>query len=488
MVDNHEGKIDNPPSVSSVVDGAIVEETESVSAPADNTDAPANGAGEDALEGTNDDTPLDGIHEDDPLSTTKEDDSDDADKEDDALDDAKEGDALDGTKEEGGVTSTAKPTFLGMARTPDEPRGGGNDLVRETTVDGEVPPLVAMVQEGSPVLERRHSSIPNPSLSVAQDSSLRFSSMVLMHANDNHGELSDLEIDQDSVDENADDGHDKDIKNITKDKEEEEEDEEGLGQPGQDNWSLDESDASFDSTMAREAAIRDGFIAFLIGYVQGQVFQKFMGWVNIGWAWFMKKIGRAQDDDDEAGLDAEDLAQEAIEAADPGAMNIVSSGVGGPVPTPPAGGGGGFGGPAPPGAPPGAPGVPIGPPPGVAEMAAAASQSAASAGATGASAGAASAGSAAAGMASAVASAGVAGQVGAAVGVAAVTAAAVSSGLMPTNTTTPMVGPIPYEDNFVPPVCSMDSLLKEGYVELRIGGLPPTVLPDQKYILELLFR
>jgi hypothetical protein len=238
------------------------------------------------------------------------------------------------------------------------------------------------------------------------------------------------------------------------------------------------SEASWNSAEAREAAIRDGFIAFLIGYIQSQFFAKLMGWVNVSWVWFKKKIGRGNEEGENAGIDADDLVQEAIEAADPGITNMAGGGIGGPAPTPPNG----------------APGVLPGPPPGVAEMAAAASQSAASAGAAGASAGAAAggaaagAGSAAAGMVSALASAGVAGQVGAAVGVAAV-AAAVSSGLaVNTNTTQPTVRPAPFIDNFEPPACSADSVLKQGYLELQIAGLAPSVLPGNKQILELLFR
>jgi hypothetical protein len=280
---------------------------------------------------------------------------------------------------------------------------------------------------------------------------------------DNNGDLSNIDLNDESV--NEDDVDDKE-----KEGEEGKEEEEVAPLNGDDcNLSeMDESLASWDSADAREAAIRDGFIAFLISYVQGQFFQKFMGWANMVWAWFLKKIGRGKEEDD--GVDAEDVVQEAVEAVDPGAMNIAGGGFGGPAPTPPGG-------------------VPMGPPPGVAEMAAAASQSAASAGAAGASAGAgAAAGSAAAGMAAAVASAGIAGQVGAAVGVAAVAAAAISSGLnVPANVTSPSER-VPFIDNFVPPICSADSLLKEGYVELHIGGLPPSVLPDQKQALELLFR
>jgi hypothetical protein len=294
---------------------------------------------------------------------------------------------------------------------------------------------------------------------------LRLSGIVLAEKDKDKDDLSSMDLDFNEEDE-------------IDDKEMEMEMEEDLesGPLDDDNWS-EIDDASFDSEEAREAAIRDGFLGFLIDYVKGHLFQKFLGWAGLCWAWIMKKICRGDEDDD----DNDALVQEAVEVTEPMNVNMF---------------GGGFGGPAPPGMPPGVPGIPFAPPPGVVEMAAAASQSAASAGAAGASAGAGAAagaagaaGSAAAGLAGAVASAGVAGQVGAAVGVAAVTAAAISAGFnMPINATQHDFVPVPYEDNFVPPVCSMDSLLKEGYVELHIKGLPPTVFPEEKYILELLFR
>jgi hypothetical protein len=311
---------------------------------------------------------------------------------------------------------------------------------------GPVPPPINMAEI--------HSSNPDKSLGHDHNDDplplgLRLASMAQSGQDDVYGDLSELSnmgLDDESGNEH-----------YTDDKAKEEEEVEIAPLPGDgDNMSeMDESLASWNSVEAREAAIRDGFIAFMIGYVQGHLFQKFMGWVKLCWGWFLKKIGHGKEGDDDAGVD---LAQEAIEAADPGATNLVGGGM-------------------------------AGPPPGTADMATSASQSAASAGATGASAAAgAAAGSAAMGMAAAVASAGVAGQVGAAIGVAAVTAAAISSGLnVATNTTTSGV-PALFVDNFVPPICSTDSLLKEGYVELHIAGLAPTVLPDQKQVLELLFR
>jgi hypothetical protein len=125
-------------------------------------------------------------------------------------------------------------------------------------------------------------------------------------------------------------------------------------------------------------------------------------------------------------------------------------------------------------------------------MALAASQSAASAGAAAGAAGAVGASvSLAAGLAGVMASAGIAGQAGAAVGLAAamaVAAAAVSSGvIISTNNINTVDMPLP-QGSFVPPTCSDDSVLKEGYIELHIQGLAPSVLPGQKQVLEMLFR
>lgn len=80
------------------------------------------------------------------------------------------------------------------------------------------------------------------------------------------------------------------------------------------------------------------------------------------------------------------------------------------------------------------------------------------------------------------------GQVGVALGVAAITAAAVSSGIAVKPSAAHVTTPTIVEDNFVPPVCSASSLLKEGYVELQIAGLTPDALPDKKLVLEVLFR
>jgi hypothetical protein len=257
---------------------------------------------------------------------------------------------------------------------------------------------------------------------------------------------------------------------------------------------IDDTKGSWDSAAAREAAIRDGFLGFLIGYVQGHLFQKLMGWASMCWTWLLKVICRVEKDDD-GGVNAEDLAQEAIEAADPGAMNTMGGGLGGQTSTANVSSMG-FVGPVPPVPPPGAPFIPFVPPPGVVEMAAAASQTAASASAAGASAAVgaggaagAAAGSATAGMAVAMASAGVAGQVGTAVGVAtavAVTVTAVSA--VVSTPTKPVVLPVSYNDIFVVPNCSGDPLVKEGYVELLIQGLAPSVFPGQGQVLEKLFR
>jgi len=70
-------------------------------------------------------------------------------------------------------------------------------------------------------------------------------------------------------------------------------------------------------------------------------------------------------------------------------------------------------------------------------------------------------------------------------GVAAVSAAAISSGIV---TTTPAASNVTFVDQFVPPVCSASSLLKEGYFELKIQGFPPSAFPDRKRDVELLFR
>ncbi|CAB9517087.1 Inherit from NOG: Serine repeat antigen (Partial), partial [Seminavis robusta] len=91
----------------------------------------------------------------------------------------------------------------------------------------------------------------------------------------------------------------------------------------------------------------------------------------------------------------------------------------------------------------------------------------------------------------AVASMGVASQVGAAVGAAAVTVAAVSTGV---SISQEAVGPTPVplafvlNDPFIPPVCSQDVDIKQGYVELQIQSLPKAALPQYQVAMERMFR
>ncbi|CAB9506260.1 hypothetical protein SEMRO_260_G101600.1 [Seminavis robusta] len=127
----------------------------------------------------------------------------------------------------------------------------------------------------------------------------------------------------------------------------------------------------------------------------------------------------------------------------------------------------------------------------VGQMATQAATSAAGATATATSAAAASAGFAAS-VTSAVASFGVASQIGMALGVVAVSAAAISGGMaikeavsVDANATAPAV----VDDSvWVPPNCSPTSQLKEGFVELKIRGMPEDALPQHKETLEAIFR
>jgi hypothetical protein len=122
---------------------------------------------------------------------------------------------------------------------------------------------------------------------------------------------------------------------------------------------------SWDSADAREAAVRDGFLGWLQDYIKNDLFQKFLDNVMPIFApvfaivskFFQKIKKMAGQEDDEVG--AEDLAEELMDAADPGVANWAQLGqstnaMGGPIPG--GGGGGGAGG----------------MPPGVAEMAASA--------------------------------------------------------------------------------------------------------------------
>jgi hypothetical protein len=278
---------------------------------------------------------------------------------------------------------------------------------------------------------------------------------------------------------------------------EEVEDEEDEG----DYSEYSDSESSLDSAEVLERALRRNFLYTAYHYIGCGIFAKLMEpamqYIQPILNFLLKCLKKLQGNDDQPG--AEDLAQEAMDGANPMQTQFGGFTGGGPAPTGPMPTGPMPTGPMPtapmPGPMPGPiptgpmPVGPIGPPPGVAEMAASAAQSAASASASGAataSAGAAGAASssAAAGMAGAVASSGVAGQVGAAVGVAAVAAAAVSTGVSLTGSN----DTIPYIDDFIPPVCSSTALLKEGYVEFKIQALPLQALPGRRFDLEELFR
>ncbi|CAB9505228.1 unknown protein [Seminavis robusta] len=243
-----------------------------------------------------------------------------------------------------------------------------------------------------------------------------------------------------------------------------------FGVDDEDNNSHDQSLFSVNSAEARERAIQDGFLAFLTGYVQNDVFARFMEFLTKIWGFLMKKIGRGQSDGDDQDFGAEDLAEELMDIADPGLTNL-NSGFNTSMHSVTSSGGGG-GGTAP------------GPPPGVAEMASAAANSAASGAASGAAAGAGAATAGGlgglAGMAGAVAGAGAATQGGIAMGVAAVTAAVVSTGVTVNNVTMPVA----YDSTFVPPVCSEASVKKIGFVELQVQALPPEAIETRKSVLE----
>lgn len=63
--------------------------------------------------------------------------------------------------------------------------------------------------------------------------------------------------------------------------------------------------------------------------------------------------------------------------------------------------------------------------------------------------------------------------------------AAVSSGVALNST------PIPFLDSFVPPACGAagnENPMKQGEVEIRIQGFPPSALTDRKLHMEKLFR
>ncbi|CAB9528678.1 hypothetical protein SEMRO_2289_G322140.1 [Seminavis robusta] len=246
----------------------------------------------------------------------------------------------------------------------------------------------------------------------------------------------------------------------------------------EDTISHDQSVSSLDSADAREKAIQDGFLAFLTGYIQNDVFSRFMEFLTNIWGFIIKKLGRGNSDGDNQEVGAEDLAEELMDIADPGLTNFNTSFNTSLQSVTGSGGGGGASGGG------GACGVAPGPPPGVAEMASAAANSAASGAASGAAAGAGAATAGGlggmAGMAGAVAGAGAATQGGIAMGVAAVTATVVSTGVTVNNVT----APVAYDFTFVPPVCSEDSVKKIGFVELQVQALPPEAIETRKLILE----
>ncbi|CAB9501774.1 ECF subfamily RNA polymerase sigma-24 subunit [Seminavis robusta] len=251
---------------------------------------------------------------------------------------------------------------------------------------------------------------------------------------------------------------------------------------GSDSEKEEDEISSVDSAQEKEAAIRDGFLGFLYGYIGNGIFQRllehFTKCFGCMYKWTMKKLGKGEEDDMDADVDdmpgMDDLAGEVMDAVDPG-FNPISQSVQGGLGGPPGGGGGGGGA--------------AGPPPGVAEMAAAAGNSAAGGAASGAAAaGAAAAAGSVGGMAAAagaVAGAGIAAQASVAVGVAAVTAAAI------TTATAPAVPPAPAPymvGNFTPPVCMEETTEKIGALELQIAALPPLALEERKWALEEMFR
>ena len=242
------------------------------------------------------------------------------------------------------------------------------------------------------------------------------------------------------------------------------------------------SASSIDTAEELEAMMRANMLFVLYQYIGCGIFVKIMAPVwKYGKMCFRKVMGNNNNNNadggggdaaQDAGMDASDIAAEVV---DTGTNNLTGGGFYSPPGTE---GFMGLGGPTPPLMP---------PPPGVAEMATAAMNSAGSGAASGTAgaggAAAAASATAASGLAGAVASAGVA-QVGAAVGMAAVTVAAVSSGVALNS----RAAVIPFTDNFVPPHCSDGQLIKEGQVEIRIEGFPPSALPAKKQHLEVLFR
>ena len=46
---------------------------------------------------------------------------------------------------------------------------------------------------------------------------------------------------------------------------------------------------------------------------------------------------------------------------------------------------------------------------------------------------------------------------------------------------------VPFFDDFVPPTCG-DNVAKQGTVEIRLQGFPPSVLPEMKPHMQKLFR
>jgi len=124
-----------------------------------------------------------------------------------------------------------------------------------------------------------------------------------------------------------------------------------------------DSCSSMDSAEAREAAIRDGFLAFLYNYLGCALFAKFVGPIltqgeKLVCQLFKKLKGGGEDDEGGLGDElGEELANEAMQMTGDAVLNPMAQG-----------GGGGFGGGAG-GAAPVPTGAPVGPPPGVAEMA-----------------------------------------------------------------------------------------------------------------------
>ncbi|CAB9515856.1 hypothetical protein SEMRO_742_G195990.1 [Seminavis robusta] len=246
----------------------------------------------------------------------------------------------------------------------------------------------------------------------------------------------------------------------------------------------DGDSCSRDSVLSAQARENQLMAGIIIGIIQGKIVNVFAACFRFMidsmiavYKWIIQKCSSSSSSDEEGVTDlAADLAEDAIDVGYfRAANNQFASGLGAET----------------------TPGNTTAMNPGVQatqQMATMAAQSAATATASSATAAAAAAASSsiASTLAGAVASVGVASQVGVAVGVAAVSIIAVVSTAVsdrmnsegPTASTT-FLG---LDDTFIPPVCSPNMDIKQGYVELQIQSLPKEALPQHKLKMERMFR